>query len=165
MAEFLFITDSELKSTTLLGGNVDPDSYKFCLSMAQDETILPMLGKSLYDVIYAGAEAATLTGLYLTLYNEYVKPITKYSGLAKYILIASYKLDNAGIFKRTPDNTQTIELSEAQMLADMHMNKAQLNINRFEDWIAVNIIAEYTSENSGEVDAQNITERGGWYFD
>ena len=165
MAEFLFITDLELKSTTLLGGNVDPDAYKFCLAMAQDETILPMLGNALYDVIYAGAEASTLTGLYLTLYNDYVKPITKYSGLSKYILIASYKLDNAGIFKKTPENTQSIELSEAQMLADMHMNKAQLHIDRFENWISANPITEYTADNQGEVDAQNITERGGWYFD
>ena len=164
MAEFLFITDAELKSTTLLGGNVDPDSYKFCLSMAQDETILPMLGKSLYDVIYAGAEADTLTGLYLELYEKFVKPITKYSGLSKYILIASYKLDNGGIFKRTPENTESVDLSEAQMLAEMHMSKAQNSINRFEDWISANIIAEYTVDIQGEVDAQSVAEKGGWYF-
>ena len=164
MAEFLFITDSELKATTLMGGNVDVDKYKFSLSTAQDEVILPMLGTELYDVIYAGAEAETLTGLYLTLYNEYVKPITKYAGLGEYLLIASYTLDNAGLFIRTPDNTQTVEKSEAEFLSSKYMNKAQNWVNRFKDWIAVNEISEYTAENEGEVKAQDIETKTGWYF-
>jgi len=44
------------------------------------------------------------------------------------------------------------------------MNKAQNWVNRFKDWIAVNDIAEYTAENEGEVKAQDIETKTGWYF-
>ena len=70
MAEFLFTTDAEMKSTTLLNGNVDPDKYKFSISLAMDSVVEPLLGTELYDKIAAEAEANTLSGLYLTLYNE-----------------------------------------------------------------------------------------------
>ena len=79
MAEFLFITPEELKSTTILGGNVDPDKFLFSIANTQIITIEPLLGSILYDKIKAEAAAdpVGLTGKYLTLYNEFVKPITK----------------------------------------------------------------------------------------
>lgn len=164
MAEFLFTTDSEMKATTLLGFAVDPDRYKFCISEAMDNTIEPMLGTELYDVIAAGAEAGTLTGDYLVLYNEYVKPVTKYAGLAEYLLIASYTLDNAGLFKRAPENSTAVEKEEADFLSGRYMNKAQNRIDRFEKWIGLNPLDEYKASQD-EVDAQNVTARGGWFFE
>ena len=70
MAEFLFITDAEMKSTTLMGGNVDPDKYKFTISEAMDSVVEPLLGTELYDKIASEAEASTLTGLYLEFYEK-----------------------------------------------------------------------------------------------
>ena len=75
MAEFLFITPQELKSTTILGGNVDQDKFLFSIANVQIITIQRLLGTELYDVILSGAEADTLTGLYLELYDKFVKPI------------------------------------------------------------------------------------------
>ena len=163
MAEFLFTTDAELKSTTLLGGSTDPDKYKFCISLAMDSVVEPMLGTELYDFIADGAENDTLTGLYLELYNEYIKPITKYAGLAEYLLIASYTLDNAGLFVRTPENANAVEREESQYLSDKYMSKAQKYIGRFEKWIGLNPLDEYKT-NQDEVNAQKIQAQGGWFL-
>jgi len=163
MAEFLFTTDSEMKSTTLLGGSTDADKYKFSISLAMDSVIEPMLGTELYDYIADGAENDTLTGDYLVLYNDYVKPITKYAGLAEYLLIASYTLDNAGLFVRTPDNATSVDREESQYLSDKYMGKAQRIIGRFEKWIRLNPLPQYKT-NQDEVNAQNVKAQGGWFF-
>ena len=163
MAEFLFTTDAEMKSTTLLNGNVDPDKYKFSISLAMDSVVEPLLGTELYDKIAAEAEANTLSGLYLTLYNEYVKPITKYAGLSEYLLIASYTLDNAGLFVRTPENAVSVDKEEAEFLASKYMSKATKYIGRFEKWIGLNPLTEYKHNQDG-VEAQDIAPSTGWYF-
>ena len=163
MAEFLFTTDAELKSTTLLGGSTDPDKYKFCISLAQDSVIEPMLGTELYDFIAAGAEADNLVGDYLVLYNDYVKPVTKYAGLAEYLLIASYTLDNAGLFVRTPENANAVEREESQYLSDKYMSKAQKYIGRFEKWIGLNPLTEYKTTQD-EVNAQKVKAQAGWFL-
>jgi len=163
MAEFLFTTDAEMKSTTLLGGSTDPDKYKFCISLAMDSVIEPMLGTELYDFIATGAEADTLTGDYLELYNEFVKPITKYAGLAEYLLIASYTLDNAGLFIRTTENANAVDREESQYLSDKYMGKAQKFIGRFEKWIGLNPLEQYKTIQD-DVNAQNVKPQGGWFF-
>ena len=75
--EYLFITPQELKSTTILGGNVDKDKFLFSIANTQIITIQALLGTELYDVILEGAENSTLTGDYLEMYTKYIKPITK----------------------------------------------------------------------------------------
>ena len=65
MADFLFISPTEIKQTTIVGGGVDDDRFVFVISDVMNTTILPLLGQQLFDVILAGATASTLTGLYL----------------------------------------------------------------------------------------------------
>ncbi len=163
MAEFLFITDAEMKSTTLMGGNVDPDKYRFTISEAMDSVVEPLLGTELYDKIASEAEAATLTGLYLELYDDYVKPITKNAGLSGYLKIASITLDNAGLFKRQPENTVSLEPTEIDNIAQMYMRKADKFKNRFYKWIGLNPLPEYLTSQD-KVDAQKIEPSSGWFF-
>ena len=93
MAQFLFISPTEIKQSTVVGGNVDDDKFVFVISDVQNTTILPLLGQELYDVILAGADAGNLTGLYLELYTKYVQPITKYQTVANFVLIYFGRLD------------------------------------------------------------------------
>ncbi len=90
MAEFLFITPEELIQGTIIGGNVDVDKYITSVANAQIQVIEPLLGTELYDKIKLDAQNDTLTGLYETLYNDFVKPITKAEATAEYIEISSY---------------------------------------------------------------------------
>jgi hypothetical protein len=85
MAELLFIRPEEITATTVLGGNVDIDNYLFCVSKAQLTVIEPLLGTILYDKIIEDIDNDTLTGDYLILFNDFVKPITKHSALAQFL--------------------------------------------------------------------------------
>lgn len=162
MAEFLFITPQEMASTTILGGNVDIDKYLFCIANVQLTTIEPLLGTELYDKILTDAEADTLSGLYLTLYNDYIKPITKNESTAQYIEIASYMLTNGGLFKHTGDNIEVVDKQEAQFLAQKYSGLAQMYVKRFEKWICKNPLTEYKTYQDDVNADRNIRLTAGW---
>jgi len=166
MAERLFITPQEMTSSTILSGNTDIDKYRFCINSVQITTVEPLLGTELYDKIITdlGNDAGTgdLAGLYLELYTDFIKPITKNEALAQYIEIASYIVDNGGVFKHTGDNLEVVDKAEVQYLAEKYKALAQMYVQRFNKWICKNSITEYKTSQD-EVDAmKGINLLGGW---
>jgi hypothetical protein len=162
MAELLFVTPQEMTSSTILSGNTDTDKYLFCILQAQITTIEPLLGSELYDKIISDIEAETLTGLYLELYIDFIKPITKNEALAQYIEIASYMVDNAGIYKRSGENVEVVDKDEVQYLSGKYKSLAQMYVTRFEKWICKNPLIEYKTIQD-EVNAlKNINLNVGW---
>ena len=163
MAELLFITSQEMTNTTIIGGNVDVDKYTMCILSTQVRVIEPLLGSLLYDKIIADIQAGTLTGLYLTLFNEYVKPITKNEACAAYIMISPYVLTNGGLFKNNPDNVEVVDIKEVEGLSQQYSSVAQMYINRFNKWISKNELVEYVTTQD-DVDAQDIHINNTWSF-
>jgi hypothetical protein len=163
MAEFLFITPEEITTTTVLGGNVDVDKYLFTIANTQITVIEPMLGSELYDKVKLEAENDTLAGDYLTLYNEFVKPITKNQALAEYIEVSSFMIANGGAFKISPDNAELMDKDDIMLLSQKYSAIADMYVLRFNKWICKNPLTEYKTCQA-EVDAQNIQLKGGWYF-
>ena len=162
MAELLFVTPQEMTNSTILSGNTDTDKYLFCILNTQLTTIEPLLGSELYDKVISDIEAETLTGLYLELYTDFIKPITKNEALAQYIEIASYMVDNAGIYKRSGENVEVVDKDEVQYLSGKYKSLAQMYVTRFEKWICKNPLVEYKTIQD-EVNAlKNINLNVGW---
>ncbi len=162
MAELLFITPQEMTSSTILSGNTDTDKYLFCILNTQLTTIEPLLGTTLYDKIKTDIENNTLTGLYSELYVDFIKPITKNEALAQYIEIASYMVDNGGIYKHTGENLEVVDKQEVQFLAGKYKALAQMYVMRFNKWINKNPLTEY-STCQDEVNAiKDINLNVGW---
>ena len=162
MAELLFVTPQEMTNSTILSGNTDTDKYLFCILNTQLTTIEPLLGSELYDKVISDIEAETLTGFYLELYNDFIKPITKNEALAQYIEIASYMVDNAGIYKRSGENVEVVDKDEVQYLSGKYKSLAQMYVTRFEKWICKNPLIEYKTIQD-EVNAlKNINLNVGW---
>jgi len=164
MAIKLFITPQEIANTTILGGNVDVDKYSFVINNVMITTIEPLLGTELYDKIVTDWTADTLSGDYLTLFTEYVQPITKNEAAAEYIEISSYTLGNSGLFKHAPDNAEVVDKDEAQFLGGKYHNLAQMYIQRFNKWICNNVITEYKTWQDDVNASKSMTVRSGWYF-
>lgn len=162
MAELLFITPQEMTSSTILSGNTDTDKFLFCILNTQLTTIEPLLGSELYDKIKTDKENNALTGLYLELYTDFVKPITKNESLAQYIEIASYMVDNGGIYKHTGENLEVVDKQEVQFLAGKYKALAQMYVLRFNKWICKNPLTEYKTIQD-EVNAiKDINLIAGW---
>ena len=162
MAELLFVTPQECASNTILSGNIDIDKFVFCIANVQLTTIEPLLGTELYDKIIADKEADTLAGLYLELYNDFVRPITKNESVAQFIEIASYLVDNGGIYKHSADGKEVVDKQEVQFLAGKYKSLAQMYVQRFNKWICKNPLVEYKTYQD-EVNAmKGINLNIGW---
>ena len=160
--ELLFITPQEASSSTILSGNIDIDKFLFCIANVQLTTIEPLLGTELYDKIVAEKTAGTLAGDYLTLFNDFIKPITKHESVAQFIEIASYIVDNGGIYKHSAEGKEIVDKQEAQFLAGKSKAMAQMYIQRFNKWIEYNTLSEYKTYQD-EVNAiRDINLMTGW---
>lgn len=166
MAIKLFITPAEIKKTTIIGGNVDVDKFTFSIANVMITVIEPLLGSELFDKINDEFIADTLAGDYLFLFDEFVKPITKFEASGEYIEISGYTLDNAGLFRHAPDNAETVDIDETYKLSQKYRAMAQMYVQRFDKWICKNStsIPEYKIAQD-EVNAQkNMSLTAGWYF-
>lgn len=163
MQELLFITPDELAKTTILGGNVDRDKYTFSILNVQKTVIERLLGTELYDKIINDIENQTLIGLYEELYNNYVKPITKYESCAEYVEVSSFILDNGGLYKHTANNAETATQDETYRISQKYHALAQVYVQRFEKWICRNHLPEYKCHQD-EVNASKIKNTSGWYL-
>lgn len=163
--EYLLINPTEISRTTILGGNVDIDKYRYCIYNAQINVIEPLLGTELYEKIIEDSENDTLAGLYLILYNKFIKTILKNEALAEYLEVAPYMVTNGGIFKHSPGNTEVVDKQEGQYLAGKYHRNAQREIIRFEKWICKNHITEYKTYQD-EVNARkHLKVTAGWKLD
>lgn len=160
----LFITPQEITNTTVLGGNVDVNKYEFFIESVQFSVIEPLLGTELYDKIVTDVTNSTISDDYLTLYKEFVKPITKNEALAEYIEVAGLSVNNGGVFKHAPESAEIATNKEVEALAGKYHHLAQMYVQRFEKWICNNTITEY-KRHQDEVNAQNVQTRGGWFLD
>ena len=164
MATKLYISPAQVKKTTILGGNIDVDKFNFCIESVQITIIEPLLGTELYDKINTDFNANTLVGDYLTIFDEFIFPITKHESTAQYLNIAQYNVTNVGIFKHSPADSEVVGREEVSALAEVYHNNAQMYIQRFNKWICNNTITEYKTYQD-EVNAdKNLTTRAGWYF-
>jgi len=162
--EYLLIDPTTISKTTILGGNVDIDKYRYCIYNVQLLVLEPLLGTELYAKILADAEANTLAGLYLDLYTKFVKPIVKNEALAEYLEVASYLVTNGGIYKHTAENSEIVDKQEAQFLAGKYHSIGQALIQRFDKWICYNTITEYKTWQDEVNASKNIKTTGGWYL-
>jgi len=167
MAEKLFISPQDMAKKTILGGNVDIDKYVFCIADAQITVIEPLLGTELYDKMITDLTfPSTYAGLYAILYEDFIRPITLNQSTANYIEIASYTLDNAGLFKHSPENAEVVDKNEAQFLGGKYHNLAQMFIQRFNKWIGLNSagIPEYKTSQDDVNASTSLSVRSGWYM-
>jgi len=71
----LFLKENDIPALTSFSGNIDADSLKPHIFTAQTNDIKRILGTDLYNKMLADYEADALTGLYKTIYEDYLVPM------------------------------------------------------------------------------------------
>jgi hypothetical protein len=99
--------------------------------------------------------------------NEYIKPVLKYSVCAEYISMGGIEISNAGIYRRTPEETTPASESEIDGLAAKYRAKADVYIDRLQRYLQDNQanISEYTAaqDNNWDIDPdRKVNTYGGW---
>ena len=163
--ETILLNDNEITESTLLGGNIDVDRYKFCIIDAQISKLEESLGETLYEKIKTDFENNDLTDDYLTLHTKYIKPFLIHQSALEYLKIGAYHVSNGGIYKHTPSNGTAIDKNEVDFLVENQRVKAEMYMQRMEKWLSLNRIPEYYSYVSGTVVPARKQSMGSWFFE
>jgi len=97
MADVLFCTkDDIVRKSQNLDGNIDADLIIPSLHITQTQNLRGVIGTDLYNKLTSEITGGTLANPYLSLLNNYIKPILIHLTLAEFFKGASIKVTNKG---------------------------------------------------------------------
>lgn len=151
----LWLNENDIPVLTGFAGNIDSDSLKPFIFIAQTTDLKRVLGLSLYDKINAEYIAGTLSGDYKTIFDNYIVDMLVYFSCSHYIAMNSSKVSNNGIVK--PD--QSTDLKEIDRLSARYNSLANNVLLSFQDFMTTISIPEYGNTCEGKARTNIIP----WY--
>ena len=118
MSKALFVTRHDISVFTAANGNVDNDKLLPRILIAQDIHIQNYLGTDLYNKIQADIVAGTLADPYLTLLNDYIKPMLLHWSMVEYLPYAGVNISNGGIYTKNPENSTALSKEHVDSLVE-----------------------------------------------
>ena len=166
MAKALFVRTIDIAEYTALNGNVDVDKFKQFMWIAQELDIQNYLGTDLYDKINDDIVAGTLAGNYLTLTNEYIKPMLIHFTMVQYLPWAAYTIANQGVFKHSSENSESVSKNEVDYLIDKELSIAKHYAKRFTDYICFEsaLYPEYNTNSNGDMFPDKEVNFSNWFL-
>ena len=164
MAQALLISRKDIVKFTALNGNVDTDKFIQFVKIAQDIHIQNYLGTDLLNKIEADIIASSLSGNYLSLVTDYVKPMLIHWAMVEYLPFAAYTLANKGVFKHSSENATNVDKNEIDFLIEKERNLAQYYTDRFISYMSFNndSFPEYNSNSNEDVYPDKDASFEGW---
>lgn len=154
----LLLKEEDIPTLTAFSGNIDADSLKPFIYIAQSNDIKRVLGVDLYAKIYADYSANTLTGLYKDIYDNYILDMLVYYSCTNYMAFGGYKTGNNGIFKRSAEGAQIVDYKEVDVLISRYRQLGANVETNFYEYIKTISIPEYTQTTD-----TNSTKFTNWY--
>jgi hypothetical protein len=166
MAEALLVTRNDIVKFTALNGNVDTDNFIQWVKVAQDIHIQNYLGTRLLERIKDDIIDDTLSGDYLDLVVDYVKPMLIHWAMVEYLPFAAYTIANKGVYKHNSENSTNVEKNEVDYLVEKERSIAQHYTERMIDYINFNIslFPEYNTNANGDMFPDTQNNYTGWFI-
>lgn len=166
MAEALLITRDDLVRYTAVNGNTDVDKLIQFVKIAQDIHMQNYMGTKLLNKIKADIIANTLSGNYLTLTVNYLKPMLIHWAMVEYLPFAAYTIANKGVYKHSSENSVNVEKNEVDFLIEKERSIAQNYTERFIDYMNFNnsLFPEYYTNTNNEISPDSMNNYTGWYI-
>jgi len=165
MAEAILITRKDVVKFTAMNGAVDTDKFIQYIKIAQDVHVQNYLGTDLLESIQAKIIAGTLTGDYLSLVTDYVKPLLCHWAMVEYLPFAAYTIANKGVYKHSSENAENVSKEEVDFLIEKERTTAQYYTDRFIDYMSFNAstrFPEYYSNNNNDIYPDKDANFSGW---
>ena len=156
-----FITIEELKQTTF-NANLDNEYIAPALEEAQSIYLREIIGDLLYNSITNKIDDETLSGKYLTLVNQYIKPYLTYKVQSVIVIPLNNKTRNAGVINQYDQGFNTSTMKDTAYLADYYNSRAEFYANRLTTYLQKNSVDfpeyGYSDDNITQpTDTQNVT--------
>ena len=165
MAEAILITRKDVVKFTAMNGNVDTDRFIQYIKIAQDVHIQNYIGTELLKAIQAKITASTLTGDYLSLVVDYIKPMLIHWAMVEYLPFAAYTIANKGVYKHSSENAENVSKEEVDFLMEKERDIAQYYTDRFISYMSFNASSkfpEYYTNNNEDVYPDKDANFEGW---
>jgi len=165
MSKALFVTRHDISVFTAANGNVDNDKLLPRILIAQDIHIQNYLGTDLYNKIQADIVGSSLADPYLSLLNDYIKPMLLHWSMVEYLPYAGVNIANGGIYTKNPENSTALTKEQVDSLIERSRTTAQFYTNRFIDFMqnnAAGLIPEYYSNSQEDMYPDDVADFGGW---
>lgn len=166
MAEALLIGVKDVVKYTSVNANTDNDKIIQYIKIAQDIHLQNVVGTKLLNKIKADIIANTLSGNYLSLVTNYLKPMLVHWTLVEYLPFSAYTLSNKGVFKHSSENASNVDKNEVDFLISKQVSIATHYTDRFISYINYNqnLFPEYNTNSNGDMFPSEDTNFCGWYL-
>ncbi len=167
MAKALFVSKEEIAANTVINGNINDDKIIPFIKIAQDTHVFNYLGQKLYKKISDGIIAANLTADYLTLLNDYIKPMTIHWTAVEFLPFNGVQITNGGNYQHNSENSQVVDKTNLDFLTEKSRQIAQSYTERFVDYMTINYAKYpeyYLAATLGERPAMRNVMVGNWYL-
>jgi hypothetical protein len=140
--EILLTTTDYVKKLTNVNESVDDNFLKAAMYIAQDKWVQPYLGDSLMAKLKAGS----LSGIYLTLRDEYVAKCIVWWVMVEVTPTLVYKIDNGTMAQRVSEDSQPVSDQIMKDAVNRARDNAQYYTDRLIDYLSANSasIPEYS---------------------
>jgi hypothetical protein len=152
-AEILFVNPDYMKRLTQLNGGVEDAVMIPAIILAQDKYLQQYLGTDLLNKLKADISAGTVSGVYETLLDTYVRKSTVWWAMVEMLPNLYVKLDNGGLVIRSAENTVNISDADLHREVENARQNAQFYTSRLVDYLCANqsSFPEYTSNTSPDM--------------
>lgn len=165
MAKGLMITRADLVKYSNLNGNVDVDKFIQFILIAQEIDIQQLLGTDLYEKIQTDIESSSLAGNYLSLVNNYIKPVLIHSAMVYWLPFSYITIGNKGLFKHTSENATAVDKSEVDYLVEKERDIMQFYADRLIEHLSFNapsLYPEYNTNSNDDISPITGQSYTGW---
>lgn len=158
-AEVLFVNTDLVKRLTSLNGSVEDSIIVPAIILAQDKYLQAYLGTDLLNKLKSDISGGTVTGVYETLLDDYVRKATCWWTLVELIPNLYVRLDNGGLMIRSADNAQPISEQDLHREVERARQNAQFYTERLVSYLIYNssLYPEYTSNTSPDMQPERIS--------
>jgi len=149
MSRALFFDENFLKENSEIDENVDMKLLNPTIWRCQIQYMQNVLGTKLYDKILSDIEASTLTGVYLTLVDDYCADALQYWVMYEVQIPLLFKFRDKAVSTKNSTNSAPISTKELSRIENRFKDKAEFFTERISSYLCANesLYPEYDTEN------------------
>ena len=154
MANVLLISENKIKAFTNINKNVDIDSIRAEISIAQDTNLQTLLGTKFYDHLLSCVSSTgnTFNSDELTLVNDYISPYLIQVSYFELIPHIHYRTMNRSIVVGDMESAKPVDLETMKYLRNIQKQRSDFYKQRLQDYLIIGkgqgLFPDYLSYNS-----------------
>ena len=164
----LYISSTRLKKDSAIGGSVSDDLIMPYILLAQDMSILPILGTDLDAKLKSDIQGSSLTGAYKTLVETYIQPaLVQFAFVSLVPYLRLRFVNNAVVVMGATDQSASATYDDLKPVMDTATDAAEFYRQRCIDYLRNNSSSfpEYTSNSGSDLDATTANYYAGINLD